>query len=93
MYDNVLSHIRRTQHSEDQAMERQAMDHCDPNVFCAKPGNCYTVTFGIGVAAWPRPKRVGREAGKLLKTSKSKTVRSVAGSALRQERQTKPKKK
>lgn len=31
-------------------------------------------------------KRVGREAGKLLRTSKSKTVRSIAGSALRQKR-------
>ncbi len=31
-------------------------------------------------------KRVGSEAGKLLKTSKSKIVKSVAGSALRQER-------
>lgn len=31
-------------------------------------------------------KRVGKEAGKLLKTSKFKIVRSVAGSALRQER-------
>ena len=38
-------------------------------------------------------KRVGREAGKLLRTSKSKKVRSVAGSALRQERKTKPKKR
>lgn len=33
-------------------------------------------------------KRVGSEAGKLLKTAKSKIVRSVAGSALRQERKT-----
>jgi hypothetical protein len=33
-------------------------------------------------------KRVGSEAGKLLKASKSKTVRSVAGSALRQEQKT-----
>ena len=38
-------------------------------------------------------KRVGREAGKLLRTAKSKIVRSVAGSALRQERKIKPKKR
>ncbi len=36
-------------------------------------------------------KRVGRIAGKLLSTSKSKAVKSVAASALRQER--KPKRK
>jgi len=39
-------------------------------------------------------KRVGSEAGKLLKTSKSKIVKSVAGSALRQEgKKAKPSKK
>ena len=39
-------------------------------------------------------KRVGSEAGKLLKTSKSKIIKSVAGSALRQERKApKPKRK
>lgn len=41
----------------------------------------------------PTSKRVGRTAGKLLSTSKSKAFRSVAGSALRQERKTKPKRK
>jgi len=39
------------------------------------------------------PKRVGSEAGKLLKTSKSKIVKSVAGSALRHEKKAKPPKR
>lgn len=38
-------------------------------------------------------KRVGRMAGKLLSTAKSKAVRSVAGSALRQERKVPKKRK
>ncbi|MDR3574431.1 MAG: hypothetical protein P4L50_11240 [Anaerolineaceae bacterium] len=38
-------------------------------------------------------KRVGRMAGKLLSTSKSKAVKSVAASALRQERKVKRKTK
>jgi len=38
-------------------------------------------------------KRVGRAAGRLLSTSKSKAVKSVAASALRQERKAKPKRK
>jgi len=37
-------------------------------------------------------KRVGSKAAKLLRTSKSKAVKSVAASALRQERKT-PKRK
>jgi hypothetical protein len=38
-------------------------------------------------------KKVASEAGKLLKTSKSKTVESVAGSALEQAKKKKKKKK
>jgi hypothetical protein len=38
-------------------------------------------------------KRVGRTAARLLSTSNSKSVKSVAGSALRQERKAKPKRK
>ena len=38
-------------------------------------------------------KRVGRMAGELLSTSKSKVVKSVAASALRQERKVKRKTK
>jgi hypothetical protein len=38
-------------------------------------------------------RRVGCTARWLLKTSKSKAVKSVAGSALRQERKTRPKRK
>jgi len=44
---------------------------------------CNETRIGKGVALATTSKRVGREAGKPLRTSKSKTVRSVAGSALR----------
>jgi hypothetical protein len=48
------------------------------------------VCLGAKVAT---SKRVGRMAGKLLSTSKSKAVKAVAASALRQERKVKPKSK
>jgi hypothetical protein len=38
-------------------------------------------------------RKVGRTASRLLRTAKSKAVKSVAGSALRQERKAKPKRK